>query len=60
MTGLERRLTAALERLPAQFEMERRRQSERIAALRKARRNVARPLDLTRRRGLERDQGPSR
>ena len=33
MTGLERRLTAALERLSAQYEMERRRQSERVKVL---------------------------
>ena len=33
MTGLERRLTAALERLSAQYEMERRRHSEQVEAL---------------------------
>ena len=33
MTGLERRLTVALERLSAQYEMERRRQSEQVEAL---------------------------
>ena len=92
MTGLERRLTAALERLSAQYEMERRRHSEQVEALGRqverqaeqsealqrqvelleragdtlgrvlqdARRNVARPLDLTRQRGREPDHGPSR
>ena len=33
MTELERRLTAALERLSAQYEMEQRRHSEQVAAL---------------------------
>ena len=33
MTGLERRLTAALERLSAQYEMEQRRHSEQVEAL---------------------------
>ena len=33
MTGLERWLTAALERLSAQYEMERRRHSEQVGAL---------------------------
>ena len=33
MTGLERRLTVALERLSAQYEMERRRHSEQVEAL---------------------------
>ena len=33
MTGLERRLTVALEGLSAQYEMERRRQSEQVEAL---------------------------
>ncbi|WP_423928640.1 MbeD/MobD family mobilization/exclusion protein [Candidatus Palauibacter sp.] len=34
MTALERQLTAALERLSAQYEMEQRRQSEQVEALR--------------------------
>ena len=34
MTGLEQQLTAALERLSAQYEMERRRHSEQVEALR--------------------------
>ena len=34
MTELERQLTAALERLSAQYEMEQRRQSEQVEALR--------------------------
>ena len=34
MTELERQLTAALERLSAQYEMERRRHSEQVEALR--------------------------
>ncbi|WP_420464409.1 hypothetical protein [Candidatus Palauibacter sp.] len=33
MTALERQLTAALERLSAQYEMEQRRQSEQVEAL---------------------------
>ena len=35
MTDLERRLTAALERLSAQYEREQRRHSERVAAFRR-------------------------
>ena len=35
MTDLERRLTAALERLSAQYEMEQRRHSEQVEALRR-------------------------
>ncbi len=35
MTGLEQQLTAALERLSAQYEKEQRRQSEQVEALRR-------------------------
>ena len=78
MTALERQLTAALERLSAQYEREQRRQSEQVETLpeagraaeragdaldrilRDVRRSVARPLEVTRRRGPERGHGPSR
>ncbi len=92
MTDLERQLTAALERLSAQYETEQRRHSEHVEALRRqveslatasraaeragdgldrilrhlrrrARRRVEmtrRLVEITRRRGPDRDHGPSR
>ena len=44
MTDLERQLTAALERLPAQYETQHRRHSEQVEALQ---RQVGRVTDLT-------------
>ena len=50
MTGLEQQLTAALERLSAQYETEQRRQSEQVDGLRQQVERQTKEIDTLRRR----------